>query len=360
MEDFVQRNIARASTTKRAQSRRKQLEKMPKLDRPLGDEANANFSFEIAKTSGNDVIIVEDYAYTHEGEEHPLFSHVNLTVHRGDRIALIGENGIGKTTLLRALLQEQDGIKYGSNVQIGYYAQEQEKLTLENTILAEVWDDFPDKSEQEIRTVLGNFLFTGEDVLKTIHTLSGGEKARLALAKLMLQKANFLILDEPTNHLDVISKEVLENALQDYPDTILFVSHDRYFINKIADKVIELKSNGATIYLGDYNYYIDKKTEEAELKKLENENQTKSTEKKPTSYEQQREKQRQRRQQERQIKKIEEEIEILENKMSTLEEKLMLPDIQDNYKEMYDITSQIEKYEQENETLIEAWENLHQ
>ncbi len=361
MEDFVQRNIARASTTKRAQSRRKQLEKMPKLDRPLGDEANANFSFEIAKTSGNDVIIVEDYAYTHEGEEQPLFSHVNLTVHRGDRIALIGENGIGKTTLLRALLQEQDGIKHGSNVQIGYYAQEQEKLTLENTILAEVWDDFPDKPEQEIRTVLGNFLFTGEDVLKTIHTLSGGEKARVSLAKLMLQRANFLLLDEPTNHLDLSSKEVLENALQDYEGTVLFVSHDRYFINKIADKVVELTESDLTVYLGDYNYYTEKKLEEAEIKKLEDEQvPQKMTEKQQNvSFTEQKRVQSEKRKKERQISQIEESIEQYEEKIHNLEVKMTEPDIFQDHEKLLELTNEANELKTKVEDLMDQWTELH-
>ena len=361
MEDFVQRNIARASTTKRAQSRRKQLEKIPKLDRPLGDEANANFSFEIAKTSGNDVIIVEDYAYTHEGEEHPLFSHVNLTVHRGERIALIGENGIGKTTLLRALLQEQDGIKHGSNVQIGYYAQEQEKLTLENTILAEVWDDFPDKPEQEIRTVLGNFLFTGEDVLKTIHTLSGGEKARVSLAKLMLQRANFLLLDEPTNHLDLSSKEVLENALQDYEGTVLFVSHDRYFINKIADKVVELTESDLTVYLGDYNYYIEKKLEEAEIKKLEAEQvPQKITEKQQNvSFTEQKRLQSEKRKKERQISQIEESIEQYEEKIHNLEVKMTEPDIFQDHEKLLELTNEANELKTKVEDLMDQWTELH-
>src|SRR5690625_2603172 len=244
MEDFVQRNIARASTTKRAQSRRKQLEKMDQLDRPEGDASSASFSFDTAKTSGNDVLIIEDFSFTHEGETKPLFTDVSFTINRGERIALIGENGVGKTTLLKLILSDYKNIRLGTNVQIGYYAQEQETLKPSNTILEEVWDDFPNKPEQEIRTILGNFLFSGEEVEKFIHMLSGGEKARVSLAKLMLQQANFLILDEPTNHLDVMSKEVLESALQEFSGTILFVSHDRYFINKIADQVFELKPNG--------------------------------------------------------------------------------------------------------------------
>src|SRR5699024_4839629 len=178
MEEFIAKNIARASTTKRAQSRRKELEKMVKLDRPLGDETSASFSFEVAKTSGNDVLHIADYSYAHVDKQEALFTNVNCSLNRGQRAALIGENGIGKTTLLRAIMKEEEGITLGANVQIGYYAQEQEKLNPKNTILEEVWSAFPNKEEQVIRTVLGNFLFSGDEVLKAIHTLSGGEKAR--------------------------------------------------------------------------------------------------------------------------------------------------------------------------------------
>src|SRR5690625_2524193 len=268
-EEFIQRNIARAATSKRAQSRRKQLNRMVKMDRPIGDEASASFSFEVAKTSGNDVLQVNELSFTYEGEDKPVFKNVSFTIHRGERVALIGENGVGKTTLLRAILKNQAGIILGTNVQIGYYSQEQETLKSNKTVLAEVWDDFPNKTEQEIRTVLGNFLFSGDEVDKFVYMLSGGEKARVALAKLMLQRANFLILDEPTNHLDLASKEVLETALQRFPGTILFVSHDRYFINEIADQVFELQADKLTVYLGDYDYYMEKKLEEEEIKKLE-------------------------------------------------------------------------------------------
>lgn len=361
MEDFVQRNIARASTTKRAQSRRKQLEKMPKLDRPLGDEASASFSFEVAKTSGNDVIHVDDYSYTHEGEKTPLFSNVQLTICRGERIALIGENGVGKTTLLKALLREDAQIKHGSNVQIGYYAQELEKLNPKNTILDEVWDDFPNQPEQAIRTVLGNFLFTGEDVLKPIQTLSGGEKARVALAKLMLQRANFLLLDEPTNHLDLTSKEVLEGALQDFEGTILFVSHDRYFINKIADKIVELTKSGLKTYLGDYNYYVEKKLEEAEIKRLEAADVPTETPKKKQniSFAEQKKLQSEQRKRERQITQIEMDIEQLEENIHTLELKMTEPEIFQDHEQLLELTTETNKLRKQLDQLMEQWTDLH-
>ena len=240
LQDFIQKNLARASTTKRAQSRRKKLEKMEMIDRPLGDEKSASFSFEIEKQSGNDVLAVDSLAVGYSNEK--VSEDISFRAYKGESIALVGPNGIGKSTLLKTIIKRLPAlagtIQYGTNLAIGYYDQEQAELTSNKRVLNELWDDYPLKNEKEIRTVLGNFLFSGDDVLKIVSTLSGGEKARLALAKLMLEKANVLILDEPTNHLDLDSKEVLENALIDYPGTILFVSHDRYFINRIATKVL--------------------------------------------------------------------------------------------------------------------------
>ena len=222
---------------------------MDKMDRPLGDEKSANFAFQIDRPSGNDVLHVQDLTIGY-GQDEQISSHIDFSVKKGDSIALVGPNGIGKSTLLKTLvnkLQPLEGaFKFGSNVSISYYDQEQAELSSNKTVLNELWDEYPMKMEKEIRTVLGNFLFSGEDVLKPVSTLSGGEKARLALSKLMMEKGNVLILDEPTNHLDLDSKEVLENALIDYPGTILFVSHDRYFINRIATKVVELSKKGST------------------------------------------------------------------------------------------------------------------
>ena len=273
MEEFVQKNIVRASTTKRAQSRRKQLEKMDKLDKPAGDESSAKFSFEVNRRSGNDVLKIKDLSFKYDDESDEIFSDLTLDISRGESIALVGPNGVGKTTLLKTIigdLKPSNGkIQLGANVQIGYYDQEQTRLHSTKTVLNELWDEYPLKNEKDIRTILGNFLFTGDDVLKPVTSLSGGEKARLALAKLMMEKANLLILDEPTNHLDLDSKEVLESALIDYPGTILFVSHDRYFINKIATQVVEMQPSQTTLYLGDYDYYLEKKKEEYELELLE-------------------------------------------------------------------------------------------
>ena len=267
LEMFIQKNIARASTTKMAQSRRKMLANMDFMDAPDGDEKSASFGFGIERQSGNDVLAIDDLCIGY-GEK-IVAQHITMRVFREDSIALVGPNGVGKSTLLKTIvndLQQDTGtIRYGTNVKIGYYDQEQAKLSSTKSVLHELWDEWPLMNEGEIRSVLGQFLFSGADVDKIVNDLSGGEKARLALAKLMLEKANFLILDEPTNHLDLDSKEILENALLDYPGTLLFVSHDRYFINRIATKVIELSPNNAFEYLGDYDYYVEKKQELAEL-----------------------------------------------------------------------------------------------
>ncbi|WP_200416454.1 ABC-F family ATP-binding cassette domain-containing protein [Virgibacillus salexigens] len=367
MEDFIQKNIARASTTKRAQSRRKQLEKMDKLDQPLGDEASAAFSFGIQKRSGNDVLKVNDLSFHYEDTHENLFQHLNLHINRGESIALVGPNGVGKTTFLKILLgklQATNGsIQLGTNVQIGYYDQEQADLNSSKTVLMELWDDYPTINEKDIRTVLGNFLFSGDDVLKAVNTLSGGEKARLALSKLMMQKANLLILDEPTNHLDIDSKEVLEAALMNFPGTILFVSHDRYFINKIADQVVEMQRANTTIYLGDYDYYLEKKEEEAELKRLKQGEQPSApstTKEKKRNYQQEKQLQREQRKKERRITELESNIERLEAEIQKLEEKMTDPTVYQDHQKSLELTQKATKQKQHMEDLMEEWAALQE
>lgn len=357
-EDFIQRNIARASTTKRAQSRRKALEQMQMLDKPLGDEAAANFSFKVNKASGNDVIQLDDFAFTYPNQDVPLFKNISFTAHRGERIALIGKNGIGKTTLLNEIMNHNPKINIGANVEIGFYDQEQALLSLKNTVLEEVWSEFPHIEEKNIRSTLGNFLFTQDDVLKTVQTLSGGEKARVSLAKLMLLNANLLILDEPTNHLDLDSKEVLESALSQFPGTILFVSHDRYFINKIADKVIELTPDEAVVYLGDYDYYVDKKTEMKEIEAFENKPETviKTESKRKLSFTEQKRVQSETRRLEREIAEIEASLEENEAKLEVLELQMTEPDVFQNHEKLMELTEETNELKEIINKLLETWE----
>jgi len=262
LQTFVDKNIVRATSAKAAKSKRKAIERMEKIDVPLGDLKKVNMNFEIKSKSYKEVLqFKEGIVSVGEGENKKILTEdLNFDLTRGDRVALIGPNGVGKTSLLKVLIGdlqlEHGSINWGKDVQIGYYDQEHEKLNPNNTILEEVWDDFPTMKESKIRGVLGRFLFSGEDIFKKIGDLSGGEKSRVALSKLMLIEANLLLLDEPTNHLDLQSKEVLESALKDYEGTILFISHDRYFINKIGNKVMELTKEGVKCIKGNYDDYL--------------------------------------------------------------------------------------------------------
>ncbi|WP_042357629.1 ribosomal protection-like ABC-F family protein [Bacillus rubiinfantis] len=364
LKDFIQRNIARATTTKRAQSRRKRLEKIEVMDKPLGDEKSANFSFEIEKQSGNDVLSIQSLAIGYDGKK--VSENISFRVFRGDSIALVGPNGIGKSTLLKTIIEQlqplNGEISYGTNLSIGYYDQEQANLQSNKRVLNELWDEYPLKPEKDIRTVLGNFLFSGDDVLKTVSSLSGGEKARLALAKLMMEKANLLILDEPTNHLDLDSKEVLENALIDYPGTLLFVSHDRYFINRIATKVIELAPEGCTEYLGDYDYFVEKKLEQEELAALEaaaaTKNSTAGKSPDKINYQQDKESKKLERQRKRKLEELEQRIEELEEQIGEFEQLLCDPEVFQNHEKIMEIHKNQEKAKLELEQLMDEWTEL--
>ena len=362
LNDFIQKNIARATTTKRAQSRRKQLDRMEIMDRPQGDEKSASFSFKVNKPTGHIVSTISDVSIGFNDQA--ISKHINIAITKGDSIALVGPNGVGKTTLLKTIigrLQAINGqISFGSNIEIGYYDQEQANLSSNKKVLNELWDEYPLTNEKDIRTVLGNFLFSGDDVLKPVSALSGGEKARLALAKLMMQGANFLILDEPTNHLDLDSKIILENALVDFPGTILFVSHDRYFINRIASKVIELSTNGSEEFLGDYNYYLQKKEEQAELELLEQSTSatpTKANDEK-ASYQMDKETKKRQRQIKRRIEEIESQIEKLEVIISQQHELLCDPDIYQDHEKVVQINDVIHESNTELEKLMEEWSDL--
>ncbi|MCZ8534252.1 ABC-F family ATP-binding cassette domain-containing protein [Psychrobacillus psychrodurans] len=361
LEDFVSKNLARASTTKMAQSRRKVIEKTDWMESPDGDEKSASFGFTIDRPSGNDVLRLEQIAVGYLNKT--VSSNISFSVYKQDRIALVGPNGVGKSTLLKTIMKQlnaTDGkIQYGTNVQFGYYDQEQAALTGNKTALQELWDEWPLMNERDVRTVLGRFLFSGDDVQKTVSTLSGGEKARLALAKLMLLKANTLVLDEPTNHLDLDSKEVLENALLDFPGTIIFVSHDRYFINRIATKVIELASEDATLFLGDYDYYLEKKEEMEELA-LENavvENTVVTKVNTSTIDKEAKKKERQLR---RQLEELESQIPTVDAEIVIIEEKLCDPEIFQDHEAVQQLQRELDQLKEKQDDLSNEWLELQE
>ena len=358
LEDFVNRNLVRASTTKRAQSRRKQLEKMERLDKPEAGKKSANMTFHSDKVSGNVVLAVENAAIGYDGEI--LSEPINLDLRKMNAVAVVGPNGIGKTTFIKSIVDQIPFIKgekrFGANVEVGYYDQTQSKLTLSNTVLDELWNDFRLTPEVEIRNRLGAFLFSGDDVKKSVGMLSGGEKARLLLAKLSMENNNFLILDEPTNHLDIDSKEVLENALIDFDGTLLFVSHDRYFINRVATHVLELSENGSTLYLGDYDYYVDKKAELAASQAEEAAAVSQEKEASPVNdYQAQKESQKELRKLMRQIESLETEIEELETKTQVISEQMHTTNDAD---ELMQLQAELDKISQRQEEAMLEWEEL--
>ena len=358
LEDFVNRNLVRASTTKRAQSRRKQLEKMERLDKPEAGKKSANMTFQSEKTSGNVVLTVENAAIGYDGEI--LSEPINLDLRKMNAVAIVGSNGIGKSTFIKSIVDQIPFIKgekrFGANVEVGYYDQTQSKLTPNNTVLDELWNDFKLTPEVEIRNRLGAFLFSGDDVKKSVGMLSGGEKARLLLAKLSMENNNFLILDEPTNHLDIDSKEVLENALIDFDGTLLFVSHDRYFINRVATHVLELSENGSTLYLGDYDYYVEKKAEVETIQTEEASTSNQAKEASPANdYQAQKESQKEVRKLMRQIESLEAEIEELENKSQAISERML--ETNDTEKLM-ELQAELDKISHRQEEAMLEWEEL--
>ncbi|MBM7641724.1 ABC-F family ATP-binding cassette domain-containing protein [Streptococcus loxodontisalivarius] len=362
LEDFVQRNIVRASTTKRAQARRKQLEKIERLDKPSSSQKSANMTFHADKPSGNVVLTVSDAAIGYENEF--LAQPINLDIKKMDAIAIVGPNGIGKSTLIKSIVGKIPFIKgeshYGANVEAGYYDQSQSNLTRTNTVLDELWNDFSTTAEVDIRNRLGAFLFSGDDVKKTVSMLSGGEKARLLLAKLSMENNNFLILDEPTNHLDIDSKEVLENALIDFDGTLLFVSHDRYFINRVATKVLEISEEGSTLYLGDYDYYVTKKAELEELAQLrapKEEVEVVTTSSGASDYQAQKANQKELRKLTRRITEIEERLEVVENRESEINQAMLETN---DIGQLSDLQKELDDLQEEQMLLMEEWEELSQ
>ncbi|WP_438467245.1 ABC-F family ATP-binding cassette domain-containing protein [Streptococcus pluranimalium] len=362
LEEFVQKNIVRASTTKRAQARRKQLEKMERLDKPLAGQKSANMTFHSEKVSGNVVLMVEDAAIGYDKQV--LSEPISLEINKFDAIAVVGPNGIGKTTLIKSVIGQLPFIKgqarFGANVETGYYDQTQSHLTNSNTVLDEIWNDFSTTPEVDIRNRLGAFLFSGDDVKKSVGMLSGGERARLLLAKLSMENNNFLILDEPTNHLDIDSKEVLEDALIEFDGSLLFVSHDRYFINRIATKVLEISEEGSTLYLGDYDYYVEKK---AELEFLAQEAagdlepEEVSTSQGSTNYQQQKANQKELRKITRRIEAIESELDNIDSKEKAITQQMAESN---DAMTLADLQKKLDDIQGNQMLLMEEWEELSQ
>ena len=359
LEDFVNRNLVRASTTKRAQSRRKQLEKMERLDKPEAGTKSAHMTFHSDKTSGNVVLTVEEAAVGYDDQI--LSEPINLDIRKMNAVAIVGPNGIGKSTLIKSIVGQIPFIKgearFGANVEVGYYDQTQSKLTPHNSVLDELWNDFKLTPEVEIRNRLGAFLFSGDDVKKTVGMLSGGERARLLLAKLSMENNNFLILDEPTNHLDIDSKEVLENALIDFDGTLLFVSHDRYFINRVATQVIELSEEGSTLYLGDYDYYLEKKAELEALAAAQAEAEPASSTEEVTSndYYLQKQNQKELRKITRRIEQLEAEMEELDQKIQAITETMHSTN---DAEDLVQLQSELDQLTIQQEAVMEEWADL--
>lgn len=354
LEEFVQKNIARASTSKMAKSRQKVLDKMELIDNPKKDDKAANIEFNIKEQSGRDVLMIENLKVGYDGKQ--VGNAYNFSVYKGDRIAIVGRNGIGKSTLIKTIAKKQNAIggsvHYGSKVSLGYYDQKQAEFESSKTILNELWDEYPLMKEAEVRTVLGRFLFRGDSVLKIVRDLSGGEKARLQLAKLMLEKNNLLVLDEPTNHLDITSKQVLEDALENYEGTIVFVSHDRYFINKIANKVLDITGDDYSIYLGNYDYYLEKREQELIAKKLKEEKTDEVQEKVANDYVLGKE-------EKKRIRKLERTREELLEKIELLEEKVTLVNNELTKEEVYTDAIKVQEYNEELRSLNQEIEDLN-
>lgn len=351
------RSYNREKSIKRAKSREKLLSKIEIIDKPQNLKDSINLSFNPQTPSGNDVLEIRDLKKSFNNIT--LFDNLNLNIYKGEKVALIGDNGTGKTTLFKILCNqtsEDSGlIQLGTNVNIGYYDQDHSLLKKDNNLLEEISDTYPSMNNTDIRNVLASFLFTGDDVFKKVDSLSGGEKGRLTLAKLMLSESNFLLLDEPTNHLDIISKEILETALKSYTGTLFFISHDRYFINQVATRIVKLTKNNLFNYLGNYDYYLEKKKEEVDINNIDNSMAVSSSKE---EWLRKKEEESLKRKKENEIKKIEQNIHNLEEKIELINNKLCLEEVYTNYEEVSKLNTKKSSMEKNLENLYNEWDEL--
>lgn len=362
-EEFIQKNLVRASTTKRAQSRRKALDKMERI-KPPKHKQKVRINFTSDRPSGKEVLIAKDLTIGYPDKT--MVSDIDFQVNKNDRVAIIGPNGIGKSTLLKTIMKKiepKDGsIKYGASLDIGYYDQELQSLDPSKTVLDTIWDRHKTMPEKDVRSILASFLFTAEDIDKTVGQLSGGQKARLTLTVLSLEKDNFLLMDEPTNHLDIEAKEVLEQALNTYDGTLLFVSHDRYFINELANKIISVRDGHAKIYNGNYSYYLDEKAKQAAAVQEAEAEQTESTtsanqNKGKLSYQEQKARDSQKRKLERAVSEAEARIEKLEAEEQEIQTEMANPDIAASFEKLGPLQEKLSAVQEQLEQANNDWEN---
>ena len=361
-EEFIQKNIVRAKTTKRAQSRRKQLEKMDRITPPKHkNKVRINFTSE--RPSGKEVLILRNLTIGYPGKT--MVQDISLQINKGDRVAVIGQNGIGKSTLLKTIMKKlkpQNGsIKYGAALDVGYYDQELQLLDPTKTVIDTVWDRHKTMPERDVRSILASFLFTAKDIDKTVGQLSGGQKARLTLTVLSLEHNNFLLMDEPTNHLDLEAKEVLEKALQDFDGTLLFVSHDRYFINQLANKIVEIKNGNAQVYEGDYNYYLNEKTKQNAVSASTSANEDTTVidpekNKNKLSYQEQKLRDSQKRKLQRAVENSENKIEELEKEQKDIQNQMADPEIATNFDKLGPLQEQLTEAQKQLAEANDAWE----
>lgn len=360
-EEFIQKNIVRASTTKQAQSRRKALEKMELVDPPK-HKSKVRIKFDSARPSGKEVLILKDLAVGYPDKT--MLKDISFQINKGDRVAIIGQNGIGKSTLLKTVMKQlpvkSGAIKYGASLDIGYYDQELQGLDYSKTVIDTIWDRHKDMNEKDIRSILASFLFTAKDIDKQVSQLSGGQRARLTLTVLSMEHNNFLLMDEPTNHLDLDAKEVLEKALADYDGTLLFVSHDRYFINKLANKIVVAKDGQAKIYEGNYTYYLNEKAKEeaaAQETAAQEAPVLKSVSESKFSYQEQKKRDSEKRKLERQVAQAEKDLEELEAKEQEIQEAMADPAIAADFSKLGPLQEELTAVQEKISQVSQAWED---